>query len=61
MPEQFMSLREAREYLGISRQKIWRLVKDKELPFYLDPLDKRKRLVKRVDVERLKRPRPPVG
>ncbi len=57
MSEEYMTLQEAREFLGISRPTMWRVLKDGDLPVYADPLDKRKKLVKREDVERLKQPR----
>lgn len=57
MPEEFMSMTEAREYLGISKTKIWRLVKEGAIKTYEDPLDKRKHLVRLRDVEKLKQPR----
>lgn len=57
MTEVYIPLKEARELLGVSRTKIWNLVKDGTLKKYEDPLDKRKTLVLRADVEKLKRPR----
>jgi len=52
-----LTLKEAREYLKVSKPKIWRLVKQGVLPVYSDELDKRKKLVRREDVEKLKQPR----
>ena len=59
MEDNMLSLSEAREYLGTSRMKIWRLVKEGVLPVFLDPLDKRKRLVRKSDVEKLRQPQRP--
>jgi len=57
MPEELMTLKEAGEYLGVSKAKMWRLAKEGTLKVYYDPLDKRKRLVSRAQVEGLKQPR----
>lgn len=57
MVEEYMSLKEARDILKVSRTKIWALVRDGVLETYEDPLDKRKSLVLRSDVEKLKQPR----
>jgi hypothetical protein len=54
MAEEFISLTEAQKILGVSRVKMWQLAK--KLTLYTDPLDKRKKLVPRVEVERLKQP-----
>jgi len=54
----YLSLKEVGEYLGISRVKLWRLVKGGTLPVYSDPLDTRKKLVRKEDVEKLKQPHP---
>lgn len=51
----FMTAREAQERLGISNHKMWQLLEvDKILPYERDPLDRRVKLIKRADVERLK-------
>lgn len=57
MTEQYMSMKEAGEYLNISRTKIWNLFKQGILNSYIDQLDHRKRLVRREDVEKLKQPK----
>jgi excisionase family DNA binding protein len=56
MAEELISLKEAQEYLRVSGVKIWKLVKEGSLPVYTDPLDKRKKLVPRAEVEKLKEP-----
>ncbi|MEO0250012.1 MAG: hypothetical protein ABIN58_10895 [candidate division WOR-3 bacterium] len=58
MPTDFMSLTEAQLYLGVSRIKMSKLVREKNLEVFTDPLDKRKKLLRREDVERLKTPLP---
>ncbi len=57
MGEEYMSLKEAGDILKVSRTKIWGLVRDGALKTWGDPLDKRKTLVLRSDVEKLKQPR----
>jgi excisionase family DNA binding protein len=49
------TISEAARYLGVSRTKMWLLVKNNILPYQKDPLDDRKKLVKRADLEQLKR------
>lgn len=58
---EFLSLKEAQAYLGVSKTKMWRLVKSGSVRTYEDPLDSRKKLVRREDAEELKRPRPTGG
>jgi tmRNA-binding protein len=56
MIEEYMTLKEAQEYLCVSKAKMSRLAKSLEI--YEDPRDKRKRLVKKADIEPLLQPRP---
>jgi hypothetical protein len=49
-----MTAREAQEYLEISNKKMAQLLANGKLPSEPDPLDKRVKLVRRADVERLK-------
>jgi hypothetical protein len=53
--QEYMTIRQAREALGVSRTKMADLLKDGVLLTVDDTLDKRKKLVRRADVERLKR------
>jgi len=55
---EFLSLKEAQDYLGVSKTKMWNLVKSSILKTYEDFLDKRKKLVRKEDVEKLKQPHP---
>ena len=55
---EYITLKEARELLGTTRATMSRIVREKALKIYRDPLDKRKKLVLRKDVEALRRPRP---
>ena len=52
--DQYMTVGEAREILGVSRAKMTRLIETGDLPTEPDPLDKRVKKVRRADVERLK-------
>ena len=54
MAEEYMNLKEARGYLGVSRVKMTKLVKDIPLQTIPDPLDSRSRLVKKEDLKKLK-------
>ena len=53
-PREKMRLGEAARYLGVSAGKVRRLVEEGRLGCETDPLDKRRRLVKVTDLERLK-------
>lgn len=52
--EQALTLSQAAEFLGVSRFKVSRLVRDGMLPVFMSPLDRRQRFVRRADVEALK-------
>jgi len=54
----YLNLKEAARYLGVSDIKIRRLVNKGLLKVSLDPLDDRKRLVKKSELDTLKTPRP---
>jgi excisionase family DNA binding protein len=53
MARELMTVGEAREYLGVGKAKMAKLIHDGVLPTQPDPLDKRIRLIKRSDVEAL--------
>ena len=55
---EYLNLKEAARYLGVSDIKIRRLVSKGLLEVSYDPLDDRKRLVKKPDLDTLKTPRP---
>ena len=59
----YMTLKEAQEALGISNYTAWRLVKEGKLATHTTELDRRKKLVKRSDVEVMRKivPAPGVG
>src|SRR5215213_8209138 len=56
--DDFVTMREAAEILGVSKFTMWRLVRDGELAAYRSGSDKREKLVKRADVEAYKAPKP---
>jgi excisionase family DNA binding protein len=51
--EEYLSVAEAMEYLGIGNKKMAKLLKEGALPWQLDPLDGRSKLVKRSDADAL--------
>ncbi len=51
---EFWMVRQAREYLGISKKKMAQLIKDDVLATQDSVLDKRVKMVRRADVEALK-------
>jgi excisionase family DNA binding protein len=53
---EFVTMQEAARLLGVSRQTLWRRVRDGVLPVYWSEQNRRVRLVKRADVERLATP-----
>jgi excisionase family DNA binding protein len=55
-PEGFLTFAEAQAALGVSKATLQRRVRAGELDVYEDPRDKRVRLVKREDIDRLLQP-----
>jgi hypothetical protein len=53
MAEEYITLTQAREILGVSRVKIARMVREGELVTIPDKRDARVKLVKKSDVEKL--------
>jgi excisionase family DNA binding protein len=51
-----LTLGEAAEFLGISRKKMWSLVKEKLISAHTSPLDRRKKFFKKSDLIKLKEP-----
>ncbi len=49
-----MKLSDAAAYLGISAAKISRLIRAGELSYSVDPLDKRRKIVRVEDLDRIK-------
>lgn len=57
-PEGFLTMGEVIERLGVAKGTVQRMTRDGRLPTFHDPRDKRVRLAKVEDVERLARPVP---
>jgi excisionase family DNA binding protein len=55
--EEFVTLGEAQERLGVSRFKITQLVKEGKLTVYRSELDRREKLVQVSELESLTQPR----
>ncbi len=55
MPKDTMNITEALRVLKISRTKMAQMLEEGHLAYELNPLDKREKLVKREDVEKLRR------
>ncbi|HEY6189260.1 MAG TPA: hypothetical protein VIW80_16525 [Pyrinomonadaceae bacterium] len=53
MNEQLLKVTEAQRLLNVSKKKMASLLAEGTLSFELDPLDKRVKLVKLADIERL--------
>jgi hypothetical protein len=51
---ELLTLREAETLLGVSHQKMTNLVKDGVLVTFSSPLDRRKKLVRKADVDALR-------
>lgn len=49
-----INMREAAAFLGVSHAKMWQLVRDGTLPAQVNPLDRRQKLIRVADLERLK-------
>jgi excisionase family DNA binding protein len=58
MIDEFVSMNEAARRLGVSDFLLRRRVADGSLDAWLDPLDRRRRLLRREDIERLATHRP---
>ena len=56
--DDFVTLVEAADELGVSRFKISRLIRDGELRAYVSPLNRKQKLVRRGDLAALKKPVP---
>ncbi|HEV2461954.1 MAG TPA: helix-turn-helix domain-containing protein [Ktedonobacterales bacterium] len=53
--DEYMTVAEARDALGVSKRKIAQLIDEGVLPAEPNTLDKRSKVVKRADVEALKK------
>ena len=57
MGDEYVTMREAQEILGVSNFTMWQLVKRGELTAYQSATDRRKKLVCRADLDALRTPR----
>jgi len=56
-PGDLLTVEAAARFLGVSRHKVGRLIRSGDLVPYVDPLDRRRRLVLRRHLDRLRQPR----
>ncbi len=64
MSDEFLPLLRAAAYLGVSRVKLAQLAREGVLDYVTSPLDKRVKLFRRDDLDRLRqapRPAPQIG
>jgi len=54
---EYVTMTEAQEILGVSRFKIWQLVKEGRLQTFRSDLDRREKLIRRSDLETIGQPR----
>ncbi len=57
---ELITVGEAMRRLNVSKHTIVRIIQEHNITVYADPLDKRKRLVKPEEIERVKRLRVPM-
>ena len=55
MQEQYISVEQARTLLGVSKTKIASMIKRGELAAVADPLNKRRKRIKRADVQAIQK------
>jgi excisionase family DNA binding protein len=53
---EFVTVQEAARILGMGRATFWRRLREGVMPVYRSERDRRVRLVKRADVERMRQP-----
>jgi excisionase family DNA binding protein len=58
MSEEFVTMREAQEILGVSNFTVWQMVKDGRLPTFRSEVDRRKKLIRRSDLSAMLAPKP---
>ena len=56
MSDEFVTMREARKILGVSNFTIWQMVKQGRLEAFRSQVDRRKKLVRRSDLDALRQP-----
>jgi excisionase family DNA binding protein len=55
--QDFLTLTDAARYLGVSRQTLWRRIREGVIPVHVSEFNRRERLVKRADLDRVRTPR----
>ena len=58
IPEDLIPLEGAAERLGVSRATMWRRAREWNLTVYLNPRDRRQKLLSWKEIEEAQRPRP---
>ena len=58
MAEEFVTMREAQEILGVSNFTVWQMVRDGRLQAFRSGVDRRKKLIRRADLDALMAPKP---
>lgn len=58
MEEQFVTMKEAQEILNVSNYTMWKMVRDGRVKAYQSDVDRRRKLIRRADLEDLKQARP---
>lgn len=56
--DDYLTLGQVAEYSGVSRVTLWRMVKERRLPAYTSPRDRRAKLVRRDELDAALRPVP---
>jgi excisionase family DNA binding protein len=59
--DEYVTMREAQEILGVSNFTMWQLVKRGELTAYQSATDRRKKLIRRADLDTLRTPQAITG
>lgn len=58
MSDDFVTMKEAQDELGVSSYTIWRMVRDGELTAYQSSIDRRRKMIRRADLDALRELRP---
>ena len=58
MESEYISLSDARKVLNVSKIKMSQLVNEHRIKIFNNPLDKREKLVKRLEILKLRSPKP---